>query len=112
MEISALKFISLSEIAKVIPDITYEWVDQNKPKFMQMLHELGCNVQNENSIEVQEDLLHRNFFGEIVQCTRWVCNERTDDEWVKSGYASQAAIDKSKNSALLIDLYRLKGQVE
>lgn len=112
MDISALKFISVSEIAKVLPSITYEWIEANEDKFLQMLHELGCDVRNPSSIEKQEDLTHRNFFGEIVQCTRYVCNERTDQEWVKSGYASQAAIDKSKGSALLIDLYRLKGEVE
>lgn len=112
MNILALKFISLSEIAKVLPEITYEWIESNQEEFMKILHDLGCDVSNPSTIEIQTDLTHRNFFNEIVVCTRYVCNERTDPEWVNSGYASRAAIDKSKNSALLIDLYRLKGEVE
>ena len=110
MQITALCIVSISEIAKVIPDITYDWIDNNKSKFMDMLYDLGMNVTQ--PIEYQPTIRHKNRFNEIVVCDRYVGNERTDKEWVSSGYASEAALDKSKNNRLLIDLYRLKGQVE
>lgn len=110
MQITALCIISMTEIAKVIPTITYEWINEHKHEFLQMLHELGCNTNQ--PIEYQPDVLHVNRFNETVYSDRWVANERTDKEWVESGYATQAAIDKSKGNRLLIDLYRMKGQVE
>lgn len=110
MDILALKIISLSEIAEVVPGITYEWIENNSQKFNEMLWELGLNT--DVSFEVQKDLEHRNFFNGIVQCDRYVGYERTDKAWVESEYASQAAVDKSKNNKMLIDLYRLRGQVE
>ena len=109
MQIIALRFVSMSELVKVLPDITYDWIDENPTAFSLMLYELGVNTNQ--SIEVQE-LYHYNFFREAVFCKRWVGNERTDETWLKRGYASQAAKDKSKDSKLLIDLYRLKGEVE
>ena len=110
MQIAALVYISMSELAKVMPDITYDWVDNNTREFLDILHGLGMNVNQ--PIELQENINHRNRFEEIVTCHRWVGNERTDKEWVNSGYASQEAIDKSKNNKLLTDLYRLRGKVE
>lgn len=110
MQIVALRIISLSEIAKVVPDITMQWIDDNQREFLTMLYDLGVNTRQ--PVEVQDNVWHYNFFREATVCTRWVGNERTDEQWISSGYASQAAIDKSKGSSLLIDLYRLKGQAE
>jgi len=47
-----------------------------------------------------------------VTCDRFVGNERTDKEWIESGYASREAKDKSSGSKLLTDIYRQKGMVE
>ena len=63
-------------------------------------------------IERQENLQHRNRFNEVVICDRYVGNERTDKEWLNSGYASQEAKDKATGSKMLADLYRLRGAVE
>lgn len=110
MQIAALIYVSMSELAKVKPDITYDWVDNNKEEFRTILHDLGMNVNQ--PIDLQGNIQHRNRFNEITTCTRWVGNERTDKEWVESGYASQAAIDKASGNKLLADLYRLRGAVE
>jgi hypothetical protein len=110
MQIAALIFVSMSELALVMPDITYDWVDNNPEEFNKILHDLGMNVNQ--PIDMQETIQHRNRFDKIVTCSRWVGNERTDKDWVNSGYASQAAIDKSKDNKLLNDLYRLRGAVE
>ena len=59
-----------------------------------------------------QDVQHRNRFGNIISCLRFVGNERYDTEWVNSSYASCAAIDKSKNNYLLTDIYASRGEVE
>ena len=105
-KITALVFVSASELAKVIPDFDYSMLEDNK-KLNDVLFSLGMDVLK--PIEYQETIQHRNRFGEIVICDRWVGDERIDEDWIKSGYASQEAIDKSKGNNLLNDLYRMKG---
>ena len=108
MQITALVIISLSELQTINPKYTEEW-SENTPELEQTLFSLGANTKS--PYEKQTDQ-HRNRFGNLITCSRWVCAERTDKEWIESGYASQAAIDKASGSRLIRDLYRLKGQVE
>ena len=110
MQIAAHVFVSLSEITEVFPNLTPESLNDKPDDLKQILFDLGMSL--ETDIEIQENIMHRNRFGQIVQCTRWVGDERTDEEWLKSGYASQAAKDKAKGGRLLLDMYRLKGEVE
>lgn len=110
MKIAALCIVSVSEIAKVMPNITYDWIDNNPEKFQDMLYQIGMDISR--SIEKQENITHRNRFDEVVTCDRYVGDERIDKEWTTSGYASQAAKDKATGSKLLLDLYRLRGAVE
>jgi len=108
--ITALCIISASEIAKVMPDFTYAFAEQNPHQFQDILFDLGFDITQ--PIEKQEFIPHRNRFDEIVQCDRWVGYERTDYMWIHSGYASDLAKDKASNSKLLEDLYRHKGLAE
>ena len=110
MPIAAILVVSESEIATVMPEFNLQWSKDNPEKFKQMLYSLGFDVNSE--IECDEGLTHRNRFGAIITCARWVANERTDSEWVQSRYCSQAAKDKSLNNSMLNDLYRQKGMVE
>jgi hypothetical protein len=110
MNIAALCIVSVSELAKVKPEITYDWIDNNREEFLDILHSIGMNVKQ--PIEKQENVMHRNRFNEITTCDRYVGNERTDKEWINSGYASQEAKDKATGSKMLADLYRLRGAVE
>ena len=41
-----------------------------------------------------------------------VGNERLDDEWLKSGYASEEAIARKLDNKLLNDIFRMKGLTE
>jgi hypothetical protein len=110
MQITALCIVSVSEIAKVRPDITYKWIEENNHEFLDMLNDLGMNTAQ--PIELQREIQHKNRFNEIVICDRYVGNQRTDKLWINSGYASVEAKDKASGNKLLKDLYRLKGQVE
>ena len=101
--------MSLSEIQTVKPEITPEWINDHKEDFDNYLYELGMDIRY--PYETQ-DVQHRNRFGNIISCLRFVGNERFDYSWCNSSYASSAAIDKSKNNSLLTDCYRLRGEVE
>lgn len=103
-KILALVYISSSEINKIISDWNENFCTEHHGLFTKMLHELGMDTSK--PIEQQENLQHRNRFDEVVICTRWVGHERSDVEWIKSGYASQEALDRNKNSRLLDSSYR------
>lgn len=103
-KILALVYISSSEINKIIPGWDESFCTEHSTLFSEMLRELGMDTSK--PIEQQENLQHRNRFDEVVICTRWVGHERSDAEWIKSGYASQEALDRNKNSRLLDSSYR------
>lgn len=110
LNIIALRYISLSEINLFRPEVNKKWSEKNKEEFKSILYELGLDTNV--PWDYQEDIQHRNYFGEIVTCDRVVGNERTDSGWVYSGLASREAVDKSKGSKLLVDIYRMKGLVD
>lgn len=110
MGIAAIKIVSESEIATVKEGFNVQWTLDNPEEFNNMLFGLGVDVKL--IIEVQEGLTHRNGFGNVITCTRWVGSERTDPIWIRSGYASQEAKDKALGSRMLEDLYRQRGMTE
>ena len=110
LKIAATVFISLSEIQTVAPWCDEEFIENNQEVFRQMRQDWGADVY-QYPIEVQ-DVSHRNKFGNIITCKRWVCNERVDPAWISSGYCSVEARDKSLNNSILTDIYRSKGMVE
>ena len=110
LKITALSYISLSEINKVRPEIDSNWINKNQGEFKDILFQLGLDTNV--PWDYQENIQHRNRFNEVVICDRWVGNERTDKEWIYSGLASREAKDKSTNNKLVTDLYRLKGLVD
>lgn len=109
LQIAAVCIISLSEIQTVKPEITEEWIKTNKDDFDKLLYGLGMDIRY--PYETQ-DVQHRNRFGNVISCPRFVGNERFDTIWCNSSYASCAAIDKSKNNSLLTDIYASRGEVE
>ena len=106
--IAAVCIISESEIVKVMPD--YNKSFSEREDFKQFLFGLG--IDTNKPVVRQDGIQHRNRFGEIVICSRWVGNERIDDEWINSGYASKEAIDKRCGSKILEDVYRAKALTE
>ena len=110
MNIIAIVSVSLSELEVLHKGISTKWTEENKEEFKSMLYSVGLDT--DKPYEVQENLPHRNRLNKVVQCNRWMGNERTDAAWITSGYASFAAIDKAKNSYLINDMYRQRGLVE
>lgn len=107
--IIALVYISLSELQTVDRKYSEEWVDDNPQELIGVLHGLGLDVNQDWERQVVE---HRNRFGNLITCSRFVGKERIDKEWIESGYASEPAIDKAGGSKLVFDLYRLRGMTE
>lgn len=98
----AVVVVSASEIQKVVPDFNDSYESRYPEDFRKMLWNLGCDINK--PIEKQEGLTHRNRLNEVVTCTRWIANERVDQEWVKSGHASREAKNESSGSKLVRDL--------
>lgn len=110
MSIIALCIVSASEIALAKPEFTYEWANKNKSEFDDILYEFGMDLKQ--PIELQSEVQHINKMKKLVICDRWCGYERTDKDWLDSGYASREAKDKASNNNLINDLYRAKGQFE
>lgn len=98
--------ISESEIAIICPDYNANWLAENTDYLKSVLYDLGMDTAKH--FEVHEVVQHRNRLGNVVTCSRYYGEERSDDEYLRSGYASTAALDKSRNSRLTDDLYRMK----
>lgn len=110
LQIAAYGIISLSEIQIVKPEYTKEYFDNNPDELKEVLYSLGVETY---TLPVEEQYIqHRNRFGNIVTDWRWVGNERLDVEWCQSGHASKAAKDKASGNKILVDVYRMRGEVE
>lgn len=105
--IIALKYVSAVDIAKVFPSFTYDYIKTNPKEFRDILYQFGMDINS--MYEIQEDKQHKTIEGKLVQSDRYVGSERTDIEWISSGYASREAKDRASGSKLLEDLYRMKG---
>ena len=107
--IIALVYISQSELWTVNPLYTEEWVRNNPQQLEPVLYDLGLDVNQPYETQFNT---HRNRFGNINSCTRFVGNERLDQDWIDSEYSSQEAQDKASGSNLVKDLYSLRGMTE
>lgn len=102
--IIAQVIISESEISKVNLGYTASFETENPHSFRTILWELGMDA--DKGYQRQDAIWHRNRLNEVVLCSRWIGQERQDEEWINSGYASKEAKDKYSGSKILEDLYR------
>ena len=102
--IAAVIAVSESEIALLYPEYS---ADKPLAEIKPYLWELGLDTNQ--AFEVQPVMQHRNRLKKVVTCARYFGHERTDPEYIASGMASREAIDKSKNSRFLDEIYRSKG---
>lgn len=108
--IVATVIISESEIKKVLPTYDSSLEESSPTTFKLMMYKLGADITK--NYERQDFIQHRNRFNEVVTCSRWVFQERLDEQWIKSGHASREAIHKAGGSKLIEQLYREKGLTE
>lgn len=77
---------------------------EHPSKFREYLHELGADI---NKPMLMQNKKHRSEEDlKVYTGTRWVCEERQDEDWINSGYASQQAKDKFFKNRIVEDLYR------
>jgi hypothetical protein len=106
--ICAVIHVSESEIKLGYSDYRKGWDTDFPRKFSKVLWSLG--LDSTQDFTVQTNLIHRNRLKSVVQCDRWYGNERSDIEWLTSGFASQSALDKSKNNHIVDDSYRQRNE--
>ena len=81
---------TLNELKKIVPSLEIEHFKSNNPKVKEALNKLffnlGCTLPDK--IEIDEGLLTLNKFGEQDDSPRITVNERDDECWVKTRFAS------------------------
>ena len=92
-----------------MPNYSAEF-ESDDASFKRFLFSLGMDTNK--PYQRQDGLQHRNRFNETVVCSRWVGEERIDEDWINTGYASKEAIDKASGSRILEDIYRSKDLTE
>lgn len=105
--IAAVVHVSESEIAYAFPNYNANWETEKPSYFEQVLWNFGLDTSK--SYQRQDAVWHRNKMQNVVFCSRWYGVERSDEEYLNSGHASQMALDRAKNSRMLDDVYRGKG---
>jgi len=102
--ICAVIHVSESEIKTAYDNYNDEWEVNFPRKFSSILWDLGLDTTQDYTKQI--NIQHRNRLNQVVQCTRWYGNERSDEQWLKSTNASRAALDKSQNNHIVDDIYR------
>ena len=81
---------TLNELKKIVPSITIEHFKSDNPKVKEALKKLfwnlGCTLPNK--VEIDEGLVTLNKFGCIDDSPRITVNERVDEKWIKTKFAS------------------------
>lgn len=106
---SAYVVVSLSELRK-LPRWDETIIERDYKAFMKILFSLGLDVKR--GVEVQEGLEHRNKLNEIVTCTRFVGFERTDKEWLQSGFASTDVLYAVSDAEVQKEMRRLSKRMD
>lgn len=103
---------TLLELQRIVPSFRKEAVTSEDVKVKEavakLFHRLGCDCTA--GIEIQEDCISKNKFGELDVSPRFIVAERLDQDWLMSGYASTAAKQYTPDVGLVIDLWKLKNR--
>ena len=88
MKVSCI--FTLNELKKIVPSITIEHFKSDNPKVKEALDKLffnlGCTLPDK--VEIDEGLLTINRFKEQDNSPRITVNERVDENWIKTRFAS------------------------
>ena len=88
MKVSCI--FTLNELKKITPSLEIEHFKSDNPKVKEALNKLffnlGCTLPDK--VEIDEGLVTLNKFGCIDDSPRITANERQDENWVKTRFAS------------------------
>lgn len=104
-----VKAISVDDIKKIVPQFDISWLENNKNDARALLWRLGLDT--DYSVEVQKGLTHRTMLCGISNCDRILSVERTDKEWLLSGYASEEAKLYTPDGSLTKELGKISKRV-
>ena len=81
---------TLNELQRITPNLRKEHFKSNNPKVKEALKKLfwnlGCTLPDK--VEIDEGLLTLNRFGCLDDSPRIAVNERQDEGWIKTRFAS------------------------
>lgn len=87
---------------------TFDWYDGSTTVRNNLLYKLGADTSS--PIEVLK-CSHRNLQGKVVDGNLFMCFERLDKEWVKSGHSSlEAFIASSNDPTLSKEIHEMNGE--
>ena len=102
---------TLNELQTLVPSLRKEHLlskDENiKKHIIKMFWHLGCDATD---IEIQEDVVCRNRFGKVDDSLRVIVNERLDEVYLRSKYASEFAKLYTKDVGVMNDIDRLRNR--
>ena len=88
MKVSCI--FTLNELKKITPSLEIEHFKSDNPKVKEALKKLfwnlGCTLPNK--VEIDDGLVTLNRFGKLDNSPRITVNERDDENWVKTRFAS------------------------
>lgn len=113
--IAALRYISMQDLNAFDPSITEKYLETNGTTALsEVLWMLGLDTNQpfEHQVNTHRSMLINRVPPVDYTGSRFVGYERTDKEWLESGFASQEAKDKASGSKLVAALYQSKGLTE
>ncbi len=115
--IAALRYISMQDLHEFDNSITEMYLQQHKDgvkALSEVLWMLGLDTNQpfEHQVNTHRSMLINRVPPVDYTGSRFVGYERTDKEWLESGFASQEAKDKASGSKLVAALYQSKGLTE
>ena len=103
---------TLNELQRITPNLRKEHFKSDNPKVKEALKELfwnlGCTLPDK--VEIDEGLVTLNRFGNVDESARVIVNERLDEVWVESKYASEFAKLYTKDVGVMNDIDRLRNR--
>ena len=103
---------TLNELQTLVPSLRKEHLlskDENiKKHVIKMFWHLGCDATED--IEIQEGVVCRNRFNQVDDSARVIVNERLDEVYLRSKYASEFAKLYTKDVGVMNDIDRLRNR--
>lgn len=103
LQYTVVKYVSMYDIKRA----NIDWGSLSEDSKLSTLWSVGLDVKKYRYITSKD--LHVTMEGLRKECVRFICEERSDKEWIKTGLASEGAYLKYKaDPSLSRELHKLK----